>query len=164
VTVIPEVLTPSAVMLVGDATIVASAADAAPGTNSTDAVAVASALLTVNDTTLVSAAVDDVNVAVYVPSPLSVSPEIVPAVGSNTIASPPVVRRFPFASNRVTVISEVLTPSAVMLVGDATIVASAADAAPGTNSTVAVAVASVLLTVNDTTLVSAVVEDVRTAE
>jgi hypothetical protein len=166
VTVISEVLAPSEAILIGDATIAAFAADAAPGTNSTVAAADAriNMSFTLNETTLSPATVEDVSVAEYVPSPLSVVPEMVPALGSNTTVSPPDTNWFPFPSNSVTVISEVLTPSAVILVGDATIVDVDPDASPGKNTTEAVAVASVLFTVNDTTLVSATVEDVNSVE
>jgi hypothetical protein len=63
----------------------------------------------------------------------------------------------------VAVISEVLTPSAGILGGDATIIVFDPVGGPGTNTTVAVAVASVLFTVKEMTLSSTTVEDVKVA-
>ena len=72
-TVIVDVLLPSAVMLVGDAEIVDVVADAAPGVRVTVASSVIDAALTVPVTSAVPVVVGDVSVAVYVPSPLSVT-------------------------------------------------------------------------------------------
>lgn len=60
-----------------------------------------------------------------------------PSVVDSEILSPPVVRRFPFASFNWTVIVDVEVPSAAMDVTDAVITDVAPLAGPGTNVTVA---------------------------
>jgi hypothetical protein len=159
-----DVDAPSATMLVGDAVIVDVAADAVPGVNSTVAVSVIATPLSVPVTVAVPAVVDDVNVAEYVPSPLSVTAPSVPASVASATVSPPAVRLLPFASFSCTVTADVDAPSATMLVGDAVIVDVAADPAPGVNSTVAVSVIATPLSVPVTVAVPAVVDDVNVAE
>jgi hypothetical protein len=64
VTVTTDVLVPSAVILVGVASIVDVTGDAGPATNATTAVAGDSEPLTVNETVATALAVDEVRVAV----------------------------------------------------------------------------------------------------
>ncbi len=70
----------------------------------------------------VPATVPLVNVAVYVPFPLSVTALIAPSVVVTTIVLPPVVRLFPPTSFACTVIVDVVAPFATILVGDADMV------------------------------------------
>jgi hypothetical protein len=104
---------------------------AVPGANSTVAVSVIATVFSVPVTVAVPAVVDDVNVAEYVPSRLSVTAPSVPASVTSATVSPPAVRLLPFASFNCTVTVDVDVPSATMLAGDAVIVDVAADAAPG---------------------------------
>ena len=81
----------------------------------------------------VPAVVEEVKVAEYVPSKLSVTDPSEPkAVGGmdSVTASPPVVILFPNSSFKSTVMVEVLTPSFKITVGEAVIVEVVSDAAP----------------------------------
>ncbi len=81
----------------------------------------------------VPAVVEEVKVAEYVPSKLSVTDPSEPkAVGvmDSVTASPPVVILFPNSSFKSTVMVEVLTPSFKITVGEAVIVEVVSDAAP----------------------------------
>jgi hypothetical protein len=73
----------------------------------------------------VTPTVEEVSVAVYVPSPLSVTGLSVPAVVSSSTESPPDVKSVPSVNLSWTVIVDVEEPSAVMVVGDAEIVDTA---------------------------------------
>lgn len=129
VTVIVDVLTPFAVILRGDAAIVDLFSDAGPATKFTVVVAVAFTPPTEKESVLVPVVIEDVSVAVYVPLPLSLTPEIVPRLRLMTTVSPPLVIRLPLASKSVTVTVDVLVPFAVIEVGEATMVDLAAEAA-----------------------------------
>jgi hypothetical protein len=124
-----DVLTPFAVILSGEATIVDLVTDGDPATKLTAAVAVAFTPPTENESVLVPVVAEDVSVALYVPLPISLTPEIVPRVRLMTTVSPPLVIRLPLASKSVTVTVDVLVPFAVMEVGEATMVDLAAEAA-----------------------------------
>jgi hypothetical protein len=129
--VIVEVDDPSAVIEPGDAEIVDVAPDAAPGAKVTNASPLVIALPSIVPlTSAVPDVVELVNVAVYVPSPISVTPVSEPAVELSVTASPPEVSSFPLASSAWTVTVEVDDPSAVIEPGDAEIVDVAADAGP----------------------------------
>ena len=72
--------------------------------------------------------VEDVSVAVYVPFPLSVTGDKLPAVVASATVAPPLVRFVPAASLSFTVRVEVLLPLAAIEVGDAVIVEVAGEA------------------------------------
>ncbi len=74
---------------------------------------------------------------------------MLPAVVETTTVAPPAPIRLPKLSLRVTLISDVEEPSAVIEVGVATTVAVLADGVPGTKLTLAVAVAAVPPTVKE---------------
>jgi hypothetical protein len=135
-TVTVEVDDPSAVIETGDAEIVDVAPDAAPGAKVTNASPLAIAWPSIVPlTSAVPDVVELVSVAVYVPSPISVTPVSAPAVELSVTVSPPELSSFPFASSACTVIVEVDDPSAVIEPGEAEIVDVAADAAPGAKVT-----------------------------
>ena len=155
---------PSAVMGDGEAVMVVLAAVAGPATKATLALSVIEAAFSVPLTVAVPFAVDDVSRAVYVPSPLSAKLDNVPAFELRAIVSPPVVRLLPLASLACTVMVVLETPSAVIEDGVAVTVDVAAEASPGTNSTLALSVMSVPSSVPVIVAVSAVVDDVSVAE
>jgi len=124
---------PVAVMDMGDAIISVVAVAAVPGVKTTVALSVIVDAFKVPVMVAVPVTIPDVTVAVYVPLLLSVTELNVPVVVDKPTVAPPVVRLFPFASFACTVIVDVLTPSAVMDVGEAVISDVAALAAPGAN-------------------------------
>ena len=77
------------------------------------------------------ATVDEVSVAVYVPSPWSVTAPSEPLVVESVTALPPAARLLPVTSLSCTVIVEVVVPLARIEVGLAAIVEFAAEAGPG---------------------------------
>jgi hypothetical protein len=111
----------------------------------------------------VSFDVDDVSVAVYVPSPLSATAPSVPAVAASTTMSPPAMRLSPPASLSWTVIVDVLSPSAAIAVGDAVIVDLVGSAMIAVNVTVALWVIKTPFKVPLTVAVAAAVDDVTVA-
>ena len=109
-----EVVIPSAEIDVGLAEIVEVAADTGPGVNATHPSVPIEFPLIVPPTSAVPVVVELVSVAVYVPSPLSVTPEIVPSVVLNRTVAPPDVSSMPLESSAWTVIVVVEIPSAVI--------------------------------------------------
>ena len=95
---------------------------------------------------------------------MSVTVVIVPSVVDKMTVAPPVVRLLPLASFAWIVIREVLTPSAVMDVGDAVMVVAAVLAEPDTKLTVALSVIAVLFNVAVMVAIATVVPDVSVAE
>src|SRR5438105_2336504 len=81
---------------------------------------------------------DDVNVAVYLPSLLSVTLESVPRVVASATVPPLAMRLLSSASSSWTVTVEVLVPFATIEAGLALIVEVAVDAPPDVNATLAV--------------------------
>jgi hypothetical protein len=112
----------------------------------------------------VSIVVEDVNVALYVPFPLSVTLDSIPALVARATAVPPLVRLFPFASLSWTVIEELLAPFATMEVGEALIVEVPVEAGPGVKVTVAELAIAELFRVPVTFAVPALVDEVSVAE
>jgi hypothetical protein len=82
-------------------------------------------------TVAVPAVVPEVNVAVYVPLLLSVTVPNVPSVVDNATTPPELARLFPFPSFNCTVIVDVLLPSDVIELDDATIVDWVSEALSG---------------------------------
>ena len=133
-----EVLVPLATMDVGDAVMVEVATLAAPGVKVTVSESAMVTPFTIPVMIELLAVVEEVNVAVYVPFPLSVTVEIVPAVFESATLDPPVVRLFPLESVNCTVMIDVLIPSAMILTGEAVITELFSSGGPGTNATVSV--------------------------
>jgi hypothetical protein len=121
-TVIKEVLIPSATIEVGVALIVEVTALAVPGVKVTLAVVVTGVPFIVPVTVAVPAVVDEANVAVYVPSRLSVTEESVPNVDNKVTLAPPIVIAIPLLFFAFTVIIAVLIPFAGIEIGVAVIV------------------------------------------
>ena len=91
-------LDPLAVMDVGEAVMVDVAVLAAPGVNATTSLSVIATPPRVPVIVELPAVVEEVNVAVYVPFPLSVMEESDPEVVPSATVAPPAVRLFPFVS------------------------------------------------------------------
>ena len=122
------------------AVIVVVAAAAAPTLSATSASSVMAAPLMVPVMVAVPATTPAVNLAVYVPSPLSATAPNAPRVVARTTASPPPARLLPLASLACTVIVDVDWPSAVIAIGLAVIVVVAASAAIAWKLTIALSV------------------------
>jgi hypothetical protein len=120
-TVMVDVLDPLATIDVGLAVMVEVSREAGPGKNVTVAPSIIGGPLRVPVMVAVPAVVDEVSVAVYVPSVLSFTGDSTPRLVAKTTVSPPVVIGPPTLSWRVTVIVDVLDPSATIDVGVAVI-------------------------------------------
>jgi hypothetical protein len=143
--VIADVATPSAAIVVGAAEIVDVVGSAGEKVTTADVPIAAPFTVPVTVAVSVVVSTDDVNVAVYVPSPLSVTPESVPRVVASTTASPPCVRlTFP-ASLSCTVIVAVAVPFPEIVVGDAEITEVAPDGAFTTVTVASSVIATVLI-------------------
>ena len=97
-TVIVDVEAPSAAIEIGTALIKEVVASAGPGTKLTTALSMIAAAFTVPVTIAVPVDMDEVKVAVYVPSPLSVMLPSDPSVVNSATVSPPAVRLLLLAS------------------------------------------------------------------
>jgi hypothetical protein len=97
-TVMTVVLEPFAVIVFEAAVIVEVAVLAGPAVKFTASLSAIAELFNVPLTVAVPVLVTDVNVAVYVPFPLSVTDVREPSVVFNAIVAPPEVRLLPFAS------------------------------------------------------------------
>ena len=107
--------------------------------------------------------VDDVNVAVYVPSLLSVTLDGVPRVVASATVPPLAMRLLPSASLSWTVTIEVLVPFATIEAGLALIVEVAVDAPPDVNATLAVFVRDAAFSLAEIVAEPVVAEDVSVA-
>lgn len=163
-TVMVELLEPSANIETGEAVINEVVASTGPGMKFTTALSMIAAAFTVPVAIAVPAEVDEVSVAVYVPSPLSVTDPREPRVVAKVTVSPPEVRLLLLASLNRTVIVLVDEPSAVIEPGAALIVDVVRSAGPGTKSTVALSVIAAALTVPVIVAVPVEVEEVSVAE
>ena len=139
-TVTVVVLVPLAVMDAAAAVIVEVAVDAGPGTKFTSSLSVIGLAFNVPVTVAVPAAVEEVRVAVYVPSPLFVTAESDPSVVLSATVPPLAVRLLPFASLSCTVIVVELEPLAVRVDAAAVMVEVTVEAGPGTKFTVSLSV------------------------
>ena len=162
-TVMDDVLLPFAAIDVGEAVIVEVDAEAAPAVKMTVALLAIGAPFRVPVIVVVPAVVGDVSVAVYVPFPLSVTAERLPAVVASATVAPPLVRLFEPASLSCTVMVDVLLPSAVIEVGEAEIVEVDAEAAGAVKVTLALLAIAVPFRVPVIVAVPGVIEDVSVA-
>jgi hypothetical protein len=158
-----DVLLPFAAIDVGEAVIVEVDAEAAPAVKMTVALLAIGAPFRVPVIVVVPAVVGDVSVAVYVPFPLSVTAERLPAVVASATVAPPLVRLFEPASLSCTVMVDVLLPSAVIEVGEAEIVEVDAEAAGAVKVTLALLAIAVPFRVPVIVAVPGVIEDVSVA-
>jgi hypothetical protein len=106
---------------------------------------------------------DDVNVAVYVPFPLSVTALILPALVLNVTVPPLVVRLFPVVSFNCTVIVDVVILSAAIASGNAVICDCVTTAVPGTKCTIAVSMIPTPFNVPEIWASPTVFDDVKVA-
>jgi hypothetical protein len=162
-TVITVVVCPFAAIDDCDVEMVEVLALAFPRTNDTTALSIIGLAVIDPEMVAVVTAVDEVNVAVYVPFPLSVIGVSDPADVFKITASPPVESMLPLLSLAWMVIIEVLTPLAMIVVGVAEITVVIGLAGPGKKFTVAVSVIDIPLSVPDSIAVPVVVCDVKIA-
>jgi hypothetical protein len=141
------VLLPLAVMELDPAVIVEVVASAVVLTKFTFSLSVMPVALIVPVMVAVPTLTDDVNVAVYVPFPLSVTPDKLPRVVESVTVAPPRVRLLPLASFACTVMVVVLVPLAVIVPDAAVMVVVAALAGPGINVTVSLSAIAEALSV-----------------
>ena len=159
-----EVLVPLAVIVAEDAVIVEVVALAAPGTKATVSLSVMDVPPTVPVITELPAVVAEVSVAVYVPSPLSVTEDSVPSVLLSVTVAPPVVRSLSEASFNCMIIVVIDVPSAVIEVREAVMVEFAAlDTPLFTKATVSSSPIDVPANVPVITELPAAVAEVRVA-
>ena len=158
-----EVLVPLAVIEVGAAVRVVVSALIGPVVKITVALSVKATAFKIPVIVAVPAVVDDVSVAVYVPSPLSITAVNVPRFEDRITSSPPVEILFPFASFNWIVIVEVVIPSAAMEVVEAVIVEVAALATSVTKLTLALSVIVIVLSVPLIVAMAVDAEEVSTA-
>lgn len=142
VTVTNEVDAPSATIEVGFAVIVEIAGDGAPAVNVTVTVCAPATPFRVKLMTAFSGVVGAVSVAVYVPSPLSVTGPSIPVVVAIVTGPALCPVRFPNESSAVTVITAVDDPSAMRVSTLEVMVDVAGSGGPAMKSTVVVAAAS----------------------
>ena len=136
---------------------------AGPTVNVTDVVFARAEPFNVPVIVAVTVLVEDVNVAVYVPSLLSVTVESVPRVVASATVPPLAVRLLPSASLSWTVTVEVLAPFATIEAGLALIVVVAVDAPPEVNTTLAVFVRGAAFSLAEIVAEPVVAEDVSVA-
>jgi hypothetical protein len=158
-----DVLLPFAAIEVGTAVMVEGVAEAAPAVKVTVALSAIDAPFSVPVIVAVPAVVEDVSVAVYVPFPLSVTAERLPAVVASATVAPPLVRLFEPASLSCTVMVDVLLPSATIEVGAAVMVEVTGEAAPAVKVTVALLAIAAPFNMPVIVAVPAMVEDVSVA-